>query len=76
MLPQVTVSAAGGLVCAYALAPLIGPSIDLSAFTGAAAAVPVRAHLVPLLAAAAGLLLLAMATVAVQNVFTAGKEQP
>ncbi len=76
MLPQVTVSAAGGLVCAYALAPLIGPSIDLSAFTGAASAVPVRAQLVPLLAAAAGLLLLAMATVAVQNVFTAGKEQP
>jgi putative ABC transport system permease protein len=81
MLPQVTVSAAGGLVCACALAPLIGPSIDLSAFvggtaTGATAAVPVRAQLVPLLAAAAGLLLLAMATVAVQNVFTAGKEQP
>ena len=81
MLPQVTVSAAGGLVCACALAPLIGPSIDLSAFvgdtaTGTAAAVPVRAQLVPLLTAAAGLLLLAMATVAVQNVITAGKEQP
>jgi hypothetical protein len=72
------VSAAGGLVCAYALAPLIGPSIDLSAFTGAASpmSVPVRAQPVPLLAAAAGLLLLAMGTVAVQNVITAGREQP
>jgi putative ABC transport system permease protein len=76
MLPQVSVSAAGGLACAYALAPLIGPSINLSAFTGAVAAVPVRAQLVPLLAAAAGLLLLAMGTVAVQNVVTAGKERP
>jgi putative ABC transport system permease protein len=78
MLPQVIVSAAGGLVCAYALAPLIGPSIDLSAFTGAASpmSVPVRAQPVPLLAAAAGLLLLAMGTVAVQNVITAGREQP
>ncbi|HEY1627647.1 MAG TPA: FtsX-like permease family protein [Streptosporangiaceae bacterium] len=76
MLPQVAVSAAGGLVCAYALAPLIGPSINLSAFTGAGSAVPVRAQLVPLLAAAAGLLLLAMGTVAVQNVITARREQP
>ena len=81
MLPQVAVSAAGGLACAYALAPLIGPSIDLSAFigdtaAGAGSAVPVRAQPVPLLVAAAGLLLLAMATVAVQNVITAGREQP
>jgi putative ABC transport system permease protein len=77
MLPQVTVSAVGGLVCAYALAPLIGPSIDLSALTGAvgaAGAVPIRAQLVPSLAAAAGLLLLAMGTVTVQNSITAGKE--
>jgi putative ABC transport system permease protein len=76
MLPQVSVAAAGGLACACALAPLIGPSIDLSAFTGAGPAVPVRAQLVPLLAAAAGLLLLAIATVAVQNVLTARREQP
>jgi putative ABC transport system permease protein len=76
MLPQVTVSAVGGLACAYALAPLIGPSIDLSAFTGGAAAVPVRAQLAPSLAAAAGLLLLAIGTVTVQNAMTAGREQP
>jgi putative ABC transport system permease protein len=85
MLPQVMVAAAGGVACACALAPLIGPSIDLSAFTvssftvssfsGAGSAVPVRAELVPLLLAAAGLLLLAMGTVAVQNVLTAGREQ-
>jgi putative ABC transport system permease protein len=75
MLPQVGVSAIGGLACAYALAPLIGPSIDLSAFTGAGASVPVRAQPVPLLIAAAGLVLLAIATVAVQNVITVGRER-
>jgi len=69
------VSAAGGLVCAYVLAPLIGPSIDLSAFTGAGAAVPVRAQPVPLLIAAAALLLLAMGTVTLQNVVMGGRRQ-
>ena len=76
MLPQVTVSAAGGLVCAYVLAPLIGPSIDLSAFTGAGAAVPVRVQPLLLLIAAGGLLLLAMLTVTLQNVITARRETP
>jgi putative ABC transport system permease protein len=76
MLPQVTVAAAGGVACACALAPLIGPSIDLSAFTGAGSAVPVQGHIIPLLAAAAGLLLLAVLTVAVQHALTPARAAP
>ena len=41
-LPMVLAAAAGGVVTAYALAPLIAPSISLSAFTGSGASGPCR----------------------------------
>jgi len=53
-LPLVVATAVGGIACAWALGPLIGPALNLSALTGGATA-PVGARWAPLGAAAAGL---------------------
>jgi putative ABC transport system permease protein len=71
-LPQVLAAVAGGLTAAWALAPLLGPSIDLSAFTGSAARVPIRPEVPLLAAAAAGLVLVALASTTAQT-FIAGR---
>jgi len=67
-LPQILSVIIGGLICALALAPLVGPALDLSVFTGSAAAVPVRIEPAWLIAAAIGLLALAIATLTGQTV--------
>lgn len=59
-LPSILAATAGGVISAWALVPLIGPNIDLSAFTGTGAAVPVRADFAALGYTAAGLLILAL----------------
>ncbi len=68
VLPSIIAATAGGAVCAWLLAPLVGPAIDLSPLTGSPVSVPVRADygLVGLLAA--GLLVLAMVTLLAQSV--------
>lgn len=58
-LPLVVATAAGGVACAWALGPLIGPALHLSALTGGATA-GVGARWGPLGAAAAGLLVLTL----------------
>jgi putative ABC transport system permease protein len=55
VLPSILAAAAGGAVCAWALAPLIGPALDLSAFTGSATRLPVQADPGTLAWSAAGL---------------------
>jgi putative ABC transport system permease protein len=67
-LPSIIAATVGGAVCAWLLAPLVGPAIDLSPLTGSAVPVPVRPDygLVALLAA--GLLVLAMVTLFAQSV--------
>ncbi len=61
-LPALLAATAGGAVCAWALVPLIGPSINLSPFTGVAAAVPLRADF-PVIGYLSGcLVLLALGT--------------
>jgi putative ABC transport system permease protein len=60
-LPSVLAAVAGGIAVAWALAPLLGPSINLSAFTGSTASVPIRPELPLLAAAAAGLVIVALA---------------
>jgi putative ABC transport system permease protein len=65
-LPPVLAAAAAGACCALALVPLLGPVLDLSVFTGSGAAVPVRADLAALAIPAAGLVILAVATLSVQ----------
>jgi putative ABC transport system permease protein len=67
-LPQILSVLVGGLVCALALAPLVGPALALSVFTGSSAAVPVRIEPAWLTAAAVGLLVLAIATLIGQTV--------
>jgi putative ABC transport system permease protein len=67
VLPQVVAAAVGGVVCAVVLAPLVGPSIDLSSFTGTGAGVPIRPEPAPLAAVLAGLVALALLTLAVES---------
>lgn len=67
-LPQIVSVIIGGLICALALAPLVGPALDLSVFTGSTAAVPVRVEPAWLTAAAIGLLVLAIGMLAGQAV--------
>jgi putative ABC transport system permease protein len=66
VLPQIMLASVGGLGCAVLLAPLLAPAIDLSSLTGSAASVPVTAQPIPLALAAAGLLAVAVLTLAVQ----------
>ena len=66
-LPLLIVAILGGELASLALGPLIGPGLDLSAFTGSSAPVPLRPDLVALIAPAAGALILIMVAAAVQN---------
>jgi putative ABC transport system permease protein len=66
-LPLLLVAILGGELASLALGPLIGPGLDLSAFTGSSAAVSLRPDLVALIAPAAGALILIMAVAAGQN---------
>src|SRR5207248_4172096 len=65
-LPAIAAAAVGGAVCALALVPLVGPAVDLAAFTGMPVTVALHANLVAIVATAAGLVLLAWLTLAVQ----------
>jgi putative ABC transport system permease protein len=67
ILPAILAAAVGGAACALALVPLVGSAIDLAAFTGTPVAVPLRAQPLVIVAAAAGLLLLAALTLTIQN---------
>jgi len=66
-LPAIAAAAVGGAVCALALVPLVGPAVDLAAFTGMPVTVALHANLVAIVATAAGLVLLAWLTLAVQH---------
>jgi putative ABC transport system permease protein len=68
--PQLVAVLIGGLVCALGLAPLVGPALDLAAFTGSATPVPVRIEPAWLAVTSIGLLVLAMATVSIQTILT------
>jgi putative ABC transport system permease protein len=68
-LPLVLAAAVGGVASAYALAPLIAPSISLSALSGSgasAAAAGIRTEPLVLAACAAGLIVLSAAALAAQ----------
>jgi len=74
-LPLVVAAAAGGIACAWALGPLIGPALNLSVLTGGATA-PVGARWAPLGAAAAGLLILTLLALAVEAITSRNEEGP
>ncbi|HEY1619540.1 MAG TPA: FtsX-like permease family protein [Streptosporangiaceae bacterium] len=61
-LPEIVLAVLAGSACAWALALIVGPDLNLAPFTGSAAGVPVRPEPVVLAATAAGLLVVAMAT--------------
>jgi putative ABC transport system permease protein len=67
-LPEVIAAAIGGAACAWLLVPLIGPSVNLAAFTGAGPGVMVVSAPFPLAAAATGLLLASLLALAAQAV--------
>ena len=63
-------AAIGGVACAWLLAPLVGPSLNLAAFSGTGAAIVVTPGAFPLAVSAAGLVLAALLVLAVQAVIT------
>jgi len=65
-LPEIVVAIACGTGCAWALAALVGPDLDLAAFTGSGAGVGVRAEPAALAGTAAVLLAAAVATLTAQ----------
>ena len=69
-LPPVVAAAIGGIACAWLLAPLVGPSLNLAAFSGTGLAIVVTPGAFPLAASAAGLVLAALLVLAVQTVIT------
>jgi putative ABC transport system permease protein len=66
-LPQVVAAIAGGVASALVLGPLIAPSISLSAFTGSGSGVAITTEPAPLIACAAGLIVVAAAALAAQS---------
>jgi putative ABC transport system permease protein len=69
-LPPVVAAAVGGVACAWLLAPLVGPSLNLAAYSGTGSAIVVTPAVFPLVASAAGLVLAALLVLAVQAVIT------
>jgi putative ABC transport system permease protein len=69
-LPPVVAAAIGGVACAWLLVPLIGPSLNLAAFSGTGSAIVVAPAVFPLAASAVGLVLAALLVLAVQAVIT------
>jgi putative ABC transport system permease protein len=70
LLPQLLAVVAGGLGCAVALVPLIGPALSLEVFTESTSSVAVRVEPQWLVVAGVGLMVLALVTVAGQTMLT------
>jgi putative ABC transport system permease protein len=69
-LPPIVAAAIGGVACAWLLAPLVGPELNLAAFSGTGAATAVTPAVFPLAASAAGLVLAALLILAASAVIT------
>jgi putative ABC transport system permease protein len=69
-LPEVVAAAVGGIACAWLLVPLVGPSVNLAAFTQAGQGVAVVSAPGPLLASAIGLVLAALLVLTAQAAVT------
>jgi putative ABC transport system permease protein len=72
-LPAILAATVGGAACALALVPLVGPSVNLAAFTGTPVVVPLHANPTAIAATAAGLIVLAWVTLAVQSRLARGR---
>ena len=69
-LPPVVAAAIGGVACAWLLVPLVGPSLNLAAFSGTGSAITVTPAAFPLVGSAVGLVLAALLVLAVQAMIT------
>ena len=67
MLPAILAAALGGIVCALVLVPLVGPAVDLAAFTGVPVNAALRADPEAILVVVAALLILAGLMLAIQD---------
>jgi putative ABC transport system permease protein len=67
MLPAVLAAAVGGIACALVLVPLVGPAVNLAAFTGVPVNAALQADPEALMEATGALLLLAGLTLLVQD---------
>jgi putative ABC transport system permease protein len=72
--PPILASMVGGAACAWALAPLTGPALDLSVFTGSAQPVTLHADLVALAVPATGAILLGLLVLTAHTVISAGRD--
>jgi putative ABC transport system permease protein len=69
-LPPIVAAAVGGVACAWLLAPVVGPSLNLAGFSGTGSAIVVTPAVLPLAASAAGLVLAALLVLASSAVIT------
>jgi putative ABC transport system permease protein len=69
-IPPVVAAAIGGAACAWLLAPLVGPALDLAAFSGTGSAVAVAPAAFPLAVSAAGLVVAALLVLASSALIT------
>jgi putative ABC transport system permease protein len=69
-LPTLLAAAVGGVVAAAAVAPIVGPRLDLSLFTGSPVPVPLQAGTAQVLLPALGMLAAAVATLLAQTALT------
>jgi putative ABC transport system permease protein len=72
-LPAILAAAVGGTVCAVVLVPLVGPAVDLAAFTGVPVTTALQADPAAIGVAAGALLLLAGLTLAIQDRLARGR---
>jgi putative ABC transport system permease protein len=69
-LPLALIAVVGAELAGLAVGPIIAPALDLSAFSGTGAAVPVRPDVVALVAPAAGAVILVSVITAAQSALT------
>ena len=72
-LPAILAAAAGGIVCALLMVPLVGPAVNLAAFTGTPVSVPLRPDPAAIAAAAAALLVLGALTLTISGRLARGR---
>jgi len=72
-MPAILAATVGGAACALALVPLVGPSVDVAAFTGTPVVVPLQVNVMAIVATAAGLIVLAWVALAVQSRLARGR---
>ena len=72
-LPAILAAAVGGIACALLMVPLVGPAVNLAAFTGTPVTVPLRADPAAIAVAVAALLVLGALTLTVSGKLARGR---